>query len=163
MIKPSGERVGALWGRAERRERARTPSRYRPLVLLVEDDPHDLEIYGKTLWYNGFDLVQGSSGEEAVKLAREHAPDLILVDLVMPGMNGIEACRRIRSDPTLEGVPILALTARPRREFGPLARHAGFDGYLEKPIGPLSVLRAVEELVGRAPPAGEDDPPTASA
>jgi CheY-like chemotaxis protein len=143
-------------GPSGRRPRGPTSGRYRPLVLLVEDDPNDREIYGKTLWYNGFDVIQGESGEEAVALAREHAPDVILVDLLLPGMNGIEACRRIKEDPATAGVPVLALTARSEREFGLLARDAGCAGFLEKPIGPLDVLHVVEDMVGRPPPAGQE-------
>jgi CheY-like chemotaxis protein len=129
--------------------------RFRPLVLLVEDDAHDREIYGKILWYNGFDVVNGEDGAEGVALAREHQPDVVVVDLVMPRLNGIEVCREIKADPTTARVPVIALTGRSRFEFGDLARDAGCVRYLEKPIGPLKVLEAVESLVGRPPPAGE--------
>jgi two-component system, OmpR family, phosphate regulon response regulator PhoB len=132
----------------------RDTDRARPLILLAEDDPHDREIYGKTLWYNGFDVEPCEDGSEVVPRARELSPDLVVVDLLLPGLNGIEVCRRLKSDPDTAGVPVLALTARPEREFGLLARHAGCVGYLEKPISPLSVLRAVEDVIGRAPQAG---------
>jgi CheY-like chemotaxis protein len=139
-------------------ERGRGPAaaRDRPLVLLVEDDPHDREMYGNTLWYNGFDVVEGEDGHEAVSLALEHVPDLVLVDLLLPGLNGIEVCRRLKSDPVTAEIPVIALTARAEWEFGLLARDAGCMRYLEKPIGPLQVLKAVEEVVGQPPPAGED-------
>jgi two-component system, OmpR family, phosphate regulon response regulator PhoB len=131
-------------------------ARTRPLVLLVEDDAHDREIYGKTLWYNGFDIIQGENGEEAVALAREHSPDLVVVDLLLPKLNGIEVCRRLKADPKTSQIPVIALTARAEREFGLLARDAGCMAYLEKPIGPLKVLEAVESIVGRPPPSGEE-------
>lgn len=129
--------------------------RFRALILLVEDDPHDREIYGKVLWYNGFDVVYGSDGHEAVALARRHVPDLVLVDLLLPGLNGIEACRRIRGDPATAHVPVVALTARPEEEFGLLARDAGCLRYLEKPVSPIEVLKEVESLIGQPPPAGD--------
>jgi DNA-binding response OmpR family regulator len=132
-----------------------TEDRYRPLVLLVEDDPEDREMYGKTLWYNGFDVLEGGDGEAAVALARKHAPDLVLVDLLLPKLNGIEVCRELKSDAATKDIPVIALTARSEGEFGLLARDAGCVDFLEKPIGPLSVLKAVESVVGRAPPAGE--------
>jgi CheY-like chemotaxis protein len=147
-------------GAASRRP-ARTP-RTRPLILLAEDDVHDSEIYGKTLWYNGYDVIHGGDGEAALELARRHAPDLVLVDLLLPRMNGIDLCRQLRDDPAFRDVPLIALTARAEREFGLLARDAGCSGYLEKPIGPFAVLEAVERMIGRAPPPVEDEDQTSS-
>lgn len=133
--------------------------RARPLVLLAEDDIHDSEIYGKTLWYNGFDVIYAEDGEAALELARDHTPDLVLVDLLLPGMNGIDVCRQLQAEPRLRDIPLIALTARAEEEFGLLARDAGCSGYLEKPIGPFAVLEAVEQVIGRAPPPGEDEVP----
>jgi CheY-like chemotaxis protein len=147
-------------------DRARPPDpkdRARPLVLLAEDDQHDGEIYGKTLWYNGYDVLHAADGEAALDLARRHTPDLIIVDLLLPKMNGIELCRRLREEPGFEDVPTIALTARAEREFGLLARDAGCTDYLEKPIGPFAVLAAVEKAIGRAPSPGEDLPDEAPA
>jgi CheY-like chemotaxis protein len=141
-------------GGAARRGVAERP---RPVVLLVEDDPHDRHIYGRTLWYNGFDVVEGSDGAEALLLAREHGPDVILVDLLLPVLNGIEVCRRLKADPATADIPVIALTARSELEFGLLARDAGCMRYLEKPIGPLKVMEAVEAVVGRPPPPGEGE------
>jgi CheY-like chemotaxis protein len=143
------------------RRPTRTP-RTRPLILLAEDDAHDSEIYGKTLWYNGYDVIHGGDGEAALELARRHAPDLVLVDLLLPRINGIDLCRQLRAEPSLRDIPLIALTARAEQEFGLLARDAGCSGYLEKPIGPFAVLEAVERMIGRAPPPVEDDDPTPS-
>lgn len=142
-----------------RRESAELPgsraarSDARPIVLLVEDDPHDREIYGKTLWYNGFEVLEGEDGEEALSLAREYQPDLVILDLLLPKLNGLEVCRRLKADAATAGLPVLALTARSEREFGLLARHAGCLNYIEKPVSPFQVLQEVEAIVGRAPPA----------
>jgi CheY-like chemotaxis protein len=149
-----GQGNGAAGTDTAERGAAGPRPRYRPLILLVEDDAHDREIYGKTLWYNGFEVITGQDGVEAVELAREHRPDLIVVDLLLPRMNGIEVCRRLRSDPATANVPIIALTARAESEFGLLARDAGCSVYLEKPITPFNVLREVEKILGRAPPPG---------
>lgn len=148
-----GDRAAVRSGGAGRR--SWEPERRRPLVLLVEDDPADRQMYGKALWYNGFDVIEGEDGEEAVALAMEHVPDLVLVDLLLPGLNGIEVCRRLKEDPETAEIPVIALTARAEWEFGLLARDAGCLRYLEKPIGPLKVLKAVEDVVGRPPPSGE--------
>jgi two-component system, OmpR family, phosphate regulon response regulator PhoB len=141
--------------RAREGGRLSSSQRSRPLILLVEDDPNDREIYGKTLWYNGFDVVEGDDGKAALGLAREHVPDLVVVDLLLPGLNGIEVCRRLKADPVTAEIPVIALTARSEREFGLLAQDAGVMSYLEKPIGPLQVLKAVEAVVGRPPPVDD--------
>lgn len=148
-----GENAASAAARPTRRS-----PRPRPLILLVEDDLHDGEIYGKTLWYNGFDVVHAEDGEKALDLARRHIPDLVLVDLLLPRMNGIELCRQLRQDPNLRDVPMIALTGRAESEYGLLARDAGCSGYLEKPIGPFAVLKAVEKAIGRAPSPGDDVP-----
>lgn len=130
--------------------------RERQLVLLAEDDPADLDMYGSALWYNGFDVLEASDGPGALELALTHQPDIVLLDLLLPELTGIEVCRRLRKrgfDP-----PVVALTARSRREFGPVTEDVGFSGYLEKPIPPLDVLHYVENVVGRPPPPGEDVP-----
>jgi DNA-binding response OmpR family regulator len=136
------------------------PKRTRQLVLLVEDDPNDLRMYGMALWYNGFDVLEAADGESGVSLAREHHPDLVLVDLLLPKLTGIEVCRRIRKSGL--DVPVIALTARAQREFGDVAREAGCMDYLEKPISPLQLLHVVEHVIGRAPPSGEDAEPRRS-
>jgi two-component system, OmpR family, alkaline phosphatase synthesis response regulator PhoP len=150
---PSARRSHRPTASSRRPARAAPP---RPSVLLAEDDVHDGEIYGKTLWYNGYDVLHAEDGEGALDLALRHSPDLILVDLLLPRLNGIDLCRRLRQEPSLRDVPLIALTARAEREFGLLARDAGCTGYLEKPIGPFAVLAAVEQAIGRAPAPGED-------
>lgn len=132
------------------------PARKRQLVIMAEDERHDWEIYGKILWYNGFDVLHAEDGEEALRLIRSRLPDLIILDLMLPKVDGLEICRRVKAENATEGIPVIALSARSEGEYGSRARAAGFTGYLEKPIGPLAVLRTVEELIGRPPPAGLD-------
>ena len=123
-------------------------------MLLVEDDPHDLRMYGTTLWYNGFDVVTAADGEAAVALAAEYSPDMVLLDLLLPKLTGLEVCQRIRESGS--SVPVVALTGRARQEFGHKARQVGCTDYLEKPVRPLDVLHLVEESIGRPPPAGDE-------
>lgn len=134
-----------------------TSRRARPLILLAEDDPVDRKLYGTALWYNGFDVLTAETGEAALSLTLEREPDLVLLDLLLPEMTGLEVCRRIREAGSK--VPVVALTGRAEEQFGDQARAVGFDAYLEKPLDPLQVLHSVEELIGRAPPAGEGDAP----
>lgn len=131
----------------------------RPLVLVVEDDENDWEIYGKILWYNGFDVAYAADGEEGLRLARKQPPDLVLVDMMLPGMNGLELCRRVREDLALDQVPIVMLTGRSVRESGAEAYAAGCTEFLEKPHSPVELLHRVEDLVGRPAPSGEGAPP----
>lgn len=152
MSKKTAPRAGAPAGKSQRGPTP-PPRRARPLVLIADDDPEDLQIYGRILWYNGFEVVEAHDGDSALALALEHTPDLVLLDLLMPGRTGIDVCRELR-DRGFSG-PVLALTARPERDFGRDARKAGCTGYLEKPINPLDVLHRIEELVGRPPPPGE--------
>lgn len=129
-----------------------SPERKRQLVLAVEDDHHDWLIYGKLLWYNGYDVLHAPDGEEGLRLARERHPDVILADLVLPGMDGVSMCCDLKEDEETRDIPILVLTGRAEREFGPPAREAGCADYLEKPIGPVQVLHVIEDLIGRPPP-----------
>lgn len=129
--------------------------RRRQLVLAVEDERHDWEIYGKMLWYNGFDVVHAEDAESALELVAEHHPDAILADLMLPGMDGLELCRCVKQNPETAAIPIVLLTARTRREFGEEADRVGCACFLEKPISPVSVLHTVEDLVGRPPPPAE--------
>jgi DNA-binding response OmpR family regulator len=127
----------------------------RPLVLVVEDDANDWEIYGKILWYNGYDVVYAADGKDGLRLARELTPDLMLVDLLLPGMDGVELCRRCRAEPSLEEVPIVMLTALSDEAVAGQAKDAGCTEFLEKPQSPVNLLHRVEALVGRPPPSGE--------
>lgn len=129
--------------------------RKRQLVLAVEDERHDWLIYGKLLWYNGFDVLWAETAEEGLRLAAEHEPDLVLADLVLPGMSGIELCQALKADPRTRHIPVIMLTGRSRREFESRAREAGCERYLEKPIRPVEVLHTIESIVGRPPPPAE--------
>lgn len=132
-------------------EHVQRGERSRQLILAVEDDREDWRIYGKMLWYNGFDVIHASSGEDGLRLARSEHPDAVLADLMLPGMNGIDLCRALKRDPGCSDIPVIMLTARSYREFGAAAEEAGCDLFLEKPVGPVEVLHVIEERIGRAP------------
>jgi two-component system, cell cycle response regulator DivK len=133
----------------------------RQVVLVLEDSPHDWEIYGNVLLYNGFDVLYAADGETGLAMARERSPDLILIDLGLPKMDGLTVCRKLKRDPRTAAIPVVFLTARSRREFEGRAQEAGCVGFLEKPINPVAVLHEVERLIGRAPPPGIGRPPVA--
>jgi CheY-like chemotaxis protein len=132
--------------------RAAAERRRAPAVLLVDDDDHDREIYGKILWYNGYDVEYAADGESALDVLGHARFDLVILDIMMPGIDGLDLCRTLKANPDTAATPVLALSGRSQRHYGELARTAGCLLYLEKPVNPLRLFKEVERIVGRAPP-----------
>jgi CheY-like chemotaxis protein len=128
---------------------------HRKLVLVIDDNDAERELYGRLLWYNGFDVAFAETGEQGLELARQQPPDLVLLDMMLPGIDGMEVCDKLKRDIGAISVPVVALSGRSERELGAAARGIGCVKYLEKPISPLNVLYEVEELIGRPPPPGD--------
>jgi two-component system, cell cycle response regulator DivK len=103
-------------------------------VLVVEDNPLNLKLIKDVLEYQGFDVLTAASGEEGVVAALSDSPDLVLMDLQLPGIDGHEALLRIRADPRRSGTPVVAVTAFAMKGDVERAAAAGFDGYIAKPI-----------------------------
>jgi two-component system, cell cycle response regulator DivK len=114
-------------------------------VLVVEDNDRNLKLVRDVLVHAGFDVVEARSGEQGVMLARETPPDLVLMDLGLPGMDGTEALRLLRESPATAGIPVVAVTAYAMPADRERSRAAGFDGYLTKP---LDVLALPEQVRG---------------
>ena len=108
-------------------------------ILVVEDNPLNLKLIRDVLSVHGYDVVAATSGEDGVRLAHDCAPDLVLMDLQLPGIDGVEALRRLRRDPVVADVPVVAVTAFAMREDQERAYADGFDGYLAKPISVRSL------------------------
>lgn len=104
------------------------------VVLLVEDNEKNLKLARDVLEFAGFTVLVATSGEEAVERARSELPDIVLMDLQLPGIDGHAALARMRSDRRTAQIPVVALTAFAMQQDHDRAREAGFDGYLEKPI-----------------------------
>jgi two-component system, cell cycle response regulator DivK len=113
------------------------------VVLVVEDNERNLKLLRDVLQYAGYDVRAAQSAEEAITLAVSEPPDLVLMDLQLPGIDGMEALRRLRENPRTADVPVVAVTALAMRQDRERALSAGFDGYLEKPIS----VRAFPEQV----------------
>jgi CheY-like chemotaxis protein len=119
-------------------------------VLLVEDNEDNLVVYRTILEHVGFRVIEARDGEEGVSRAREHLPDLILMDISIPKMDGWEATQRLKADGNTRQIPIIALTAHALEEDRQKALQAGCDGYLAKPVEPRRVVQEVERFVGPA-------------
>jgi two-component system, cell cycle response regulator DivK len=103
-------------------------------ILVVEDNERNLKLIRDVLAFAGYDIIEAVSGEQGVALAQECLPDLVLMDLQLPQMDGAEALRLLRESPSTRAVPVVAVTAFAMKEDRERAFNAGFDGYLEKPI-----------------------------
>jgi len=119
------------------------------VVLIVDDDPFIRKLIVTTLEAaSEFELHEASDGEEAVQVARREGPRLVFLDIDMPRLDGIEACRQMRSEPTMAGSKIVMLTASADDSARSRAEQAGADRFLTKPFSPLTLLRLVDELQG---------------
>jgi len=119
----------------------------RHVVLIVDDDPFIRKLILTTLeGVSSFDLHQAGDGEEAVQVARREGPRLVFLDIDMPRMDGIEACRQMRAEPAMRGSKIVMLTASADDSARTRAELAGADRFLTKPFSPLALLRLVDEL-----------------
>jgi two-component system, OmpR family, alkaline phosphatase synthesis response regulator PhoP len=126
-------------------------------ILLVDDEPDILEFISYNLAKEGFEVYTSSNGKEAIKLAKQERPQLIILDVMMPDLDGIETCRVIRETPELKGVLVAFLTAR-NEDYSQIAGFdAGADDYINKPIKPRVLVSRVKALLRRqGVSAGED-------
>ena len=116
-------------------------------ILIVEDNPLNMELATDLLEAAGYDVRQAFSAEDGLHLAREERPDLILMDLRLPGMDGYAALQALRADPMTVAIPTVALTAEAMMGDDKAAVTAGFDSYLSKPIDTRVFLREIARLL----------------
>jgi len=123
-----------------------------PRILVIEDNALNLKLVRDVLEHAGYDVAAAATGELGVASAATETPDLVLLDLQLPGIDGHETLRRLRDGVLPDGVPVVAVTALAMAEDRDRARSAGFDGYLEKPISPRSLPGQVQRfLTGGGP------------
>jgi two-component system chemotaxis response regulator CheY len=116
-------------------------------ILIVDDDPGIRRLIATTLEdVSGYSMTEAGDGEEAVERARDGRPEIVFLDIDMPRLNGIEACRRIRSEPSTAGATIVMLTGDSDDDAERDARAAGADLFLTKPFSPLHLLRLVDRI-----------------
>lgn len=123
-----------------------------PLVLLVDDFEDNRDLYEEYLLYKGYDVLAAANGTDGVRIARERHPDIILLDLRMPGMSGQEALLQIKAHPDLARVPVVALTAHALDDERRRAIALGFDAFIPKPCLPDELLKAIQVILRGSSP-----------
>jgi two-component system cell cycle response regulator DivK len=121
------------------------------LILIVEDNDKNRKLVRDVLTHEGYRLLETDNGEDAVRLAQAERPALVLMDIQLPGIDGIEALRRLRADTGTRAIPVVAVTASAMTQDRTTIMAAGFDGYQSKPISVRPFLAAVREALDRGP------------
>lgn len=116
-------------------------------ILLIEDDEMSRDMISRQLSRKGFEIIIATDGEQGVNLATSHVPDLILMDLSLPVMDGWEAARRLKAAPVTSGIPIVALTAHAMAGDQDKAIQAGCDDYISKPVELQGLVAKIEEIL----------------
>ena len=120
------------------------------LILIVEDNDKNLKLVRDVLQVKGYATIEAGTAEDGIALARERKPDLVLMDIQLPGMNGIDALKVLRADVSTARIPVIAVTASVMQQDRNLITEAGFDGYIGKPINLKEFLDSVRAMLERA-------------
>jgi two-component system, cell cycle response regulator DivK len=116
-------------------------------ILVVEDQPDNRQILWDLLTSANFEVIEAEDGEAGLAAAAAHRPDLILMDIQLPGLDGYETTRRLKADPALQAIPVIAVSAHALSGAEDKARAAGCDAYIAKPISPRQVLAKIREYL----------------
>jgi two-component system cell cycle response regulator DivK len=117
------------------------------VILIVEDNEKNMKLVRDVLQVKGYQTLEAATAEDGIALAQAHSPDLVLMDIQLPGMNGIEALGVLRENPATAHIPIIAVTASVMQQDRKLITEAGFDAYIGKPINLKEFLQAVREMI----------------
>lgn len=118
-------------------------------LLLIEDDPDVIEITILRLEHAGYEVISATNGNEGLLKASSEIPDLILLDLKIPGINGIEVCKRLKDDDKLNNIPVIILTANDNTSIKQLYRDIKADDYLSKPYEPHILISKIQTLLSK--------------
>ncbi len=121
------------------------------LVLIVEDNEKNMKLVRDILQAKGYETAEAGTAEEGIQLALARVPDLVLMDIQLPGMNGMEALKVLRSEPKTAKVPVVAITASVMTQDRKQIMDTGFDGFIEKPINLKEFLATVQAAIKPAP------------
>ena len=117
------------------------------LILIVEDNEKNLKLVRDVLQVKGYETLEAGTAEDGLELARARAPDLILMDIQLPGMNGIDALKALRAEPATAAIPVVAITASVMQQDRQEIMRAGFNGFIEKPINLRKFLDTVQQTL----------------
>ena len=117
-------------------------------ILIVEDDPVASELIAYALNVEGYDTLVALNGEQGMSHARNHKPDLVVLDVMLPGMDGFEICRRLKAEPETAHMPILILSAKAQVTDVKTGQEMGAEIYLTKPLDPSNLVEQVQFLLG---------------
>lgn len=121
-------------------------------ILVVDDEPDAVELVEFNLRNSGFEVVTAGNGAEAIRKARSNSPDLIVLDVMLPELDGLEVCKLLRGDPATAGIPILMLTAKAEEIDRVLGLELGADDYVSKPFSPRELVLRIKGLLRRREP-----------
>lgn len=119
------------------------------VILIVEDEPRNRKLFRDLLQLKGYATLEATNGKQGVKIAREKKPDLILMDILMPVMDGLEATRILKTDAETKDIPIIALTSYAMKGDEERIRQAGCDEYITKPIDTREFVKKITEYLAR--------------
>lgn len=122
-------------------------------MLIADDEPAIRSLVKMTLTSDLYRIIEASDGNEALELIKEHRPELVFLDVSMPGLSGFEVCRQVKADPELETTKVVMLTAKAQEVDLEKGRSVGADDYFTKPFSPVNLLRKVDEVF-----SGGDEP-----
>jgi two-component system phosphate regulon response regulator PhoB len=122
----------------------------KPTIIVVEDDPDILHLLTFNIQSSGFEVLTSMDGNEALSLIREHLPDLIILDLMLPGLDGLEVCRHLKRDQKTQTIPLIMLTAKSEEVDRIVGLELGADDYVVKPFSPRELVLRIRAILRRA-------------
>ena len=126
----------------------------KPRLLLVDDEPSIVKMVGKRLEVEGFDVIVAMDGEEGLTKAQTEHPDLIILDLMLPKLNGYEVCTRLKRDTSYQKIPIVLFTAKAQNKDEALGMECGANAYVRKPFRAQELLEKIRTLLAASSPPG---------
>ncbi|WP_027873259.1 response regulator [Spongiibacter marinus] len=118
-----------------------------PRVLIVDDSPTEIVKIRQILSKNGYDVITAESGERGIELVRAESPDVVLMDIVMPGLNGFQATRQLSRDPDTSSVPVIIVTTKDQETDRLWGQRQGAKGYLTKPVDGKLLIKTIESVL----------------
>ena len=120
------------------------------VILIIEDNEKNMKLVRDVLQFKGYATLEAVTGAEGVRLAKEHKPDLVLMDIQLPDIDGVEALAQIRAEASLKGMPVLAVSASVMPDDQQRIAASGFDAFVTKPINVKAFIETVERYAGKA-------------